>query len=44
MQIISNIFIIPKAYSDWFTILKAIDAENLIVILGETIGISNWNT
>ena len=34
MQIISDSFIIliPKAYSDWFTILKAIDAESPIVI------------
>ena len=32
MQIISN-FYNAKAYTDWFTILKAIDAESPIVIV-----------
>ena len=34
MQIISLQFYNPKAYSDWFTILKAIDAESQMVIFG----------
>ena len=35
----SYIFIILKQYSDWCTILKAIDAESLIVFFFLTIGI-----
>ena len=39
MQIISYSFIFPKAYSGYFTILKVINAESLIVIFfGGTIG------
>ena len=37
MQIINYIFKNPKAYLDWFIILKVIDAENPVVFWGNNL-------
>ena len=43
MQMIGHSLYNPEAYPDWFTILKAIDAESpIIVIFFGTIGIVWW--